>query len=194
MPASSAPTATAWLEERHRFIEAGGNTTHAFGLGHMLGRSYALLYLTPRSLSLEQIAAELGVSKASASVALRQLAELRAARQIWIPGDRRDFYEAETDFRVILREGLLPGVRKKLHSAGGQIERTLAAGEDGAFAAPARPLADPAEPDGGGPLSRSDAAELRRRLRAARSLHQRLDRLLASPFLAPLLEKAAPRR
>lgn len=190
----SPSTRDSWLEECHRFIEAGGNTTHAFGLGQMIGRCYSLLYLTPRPLSLEEIATHLGVSKASACVALRQLAELRAARRIWIPGDRRDFYEAETDFRVILREGLLPGVRKKLHSAGGQIERTLAAGEDGAFSSAGEVVASSVGDGNEPPLSPGEAAELRRRLRAARTLHQRLDRLLATPFLAPLLEKAAPRR
>lgn len=191
---SDSATFRPWPEELHRFIEAGGNTTHAFGLGHMIGRCYSLLYLTPRPLSLEQIATSLGVSKASGSVALRQLAELRAARQIWVPGDRRDFYEAETDFRVILREGLLPGVRKKLHSAGGQIGRTLAAGEAGAFSAPDRDNEASVEVGGDPSLSPAEADELRRRLRAARALHQRLDRLLASPFLGTLLEKAAPRR
>lgn len=183
---SDAQSCRSWSEERRRFIEAGGNTSHAFGLGRMIGRCFALLYLSPRPLSLEAIASSLSVSKASASISLRQLAELRAARQIWVPGDRRDYYEVETDFRLILREGLLPSIRKKLQSAGGQIDRSLAAGESSAFSA------EDSAPEAVRTVA--DGAELYRRLRAARALHKRLDRFLASPFLAPLLEKAAPRR
>ncbi len=169
-----------WTEERRRFIEAGGNTTHAFGLGRMIGRLYALLYLTPAPLALEDIAAQLAVSKASASVVVRQLAELRAVRQVWVPGDRRDFYEAETSFGVILREGLLPGVRKKLHTAGVQIERTLAAETEPAGTAPA-------SPPGEAPLTKAEQAELKRRLKTAQTLHRRLDRLLASTLLSRFL-------
>lgn len=82
MVATAPATLASRLEERPCFIEAGGNTTHPFGLGHRIGRSYALLHLTPRPLSLGQIASEPGVRKASASVTLRQLAELRAARTL----------------------------------------------------------------------------------------------------------------
>ena len=173
-----------WLEERHRFIEAGGNTTHAFGLGRIIGRLYALLYLTPTPIALEEIAGQLAVSKASASIVVRQLAELRAVREVWVPGDRRDFYEAETSFAVILREGLLPGVRKKLQSAGHQIELTLASEAS-------TNLPRPSPGEGGGaadPLwTRTEQAELRRRLKTAQSLHRRLDRVLTSKALAKML-------
>ena len=167
-----------WLEERRRFIEAGGNTTHAFGLGRIIGRLYALLYLTPSPTALEDIAAQLSVSKASASIVVRQLADLRAVRQVWIPGDRRDFYEAETSFGVILREGLLPGVRKKLQSAGVQIERTLAI-EPQATNVLSREEATP--------LTKTEQAELKRRLKTAQTLHRRLDRILASNLLSKML-------
>jgi hypothetical protein len=181
-----------WLEERRRFIEAGGNTTHAFGLGRIIGRLYALLYLTPAPIALEEIAVQLAVSKASASIVVRQLAELRAVRQVWVPGDRRDFYEAETSFGVILREGVLPGVRKKLQSAGHQIERTLAAE---ASSAPPRLSSAEGEGEGEGQgegredpsWTKTEQAELKRRLKTAQTLHRRLDRVLASNLLAKML-------
>lgn len=177
---ASPPPARSWTTERRRFVEAGGNTTHAFGLGRMIGRVFALLYLTPEPVSLEQIAESLSVSKASASIVVRQLAAVHAIRQVWVPGDRRDYYEAETDFGVILREGLMPGVRKKLHSAGTQIERTLEA-ETASAPHEMTPL------DSDASFSREQRAELKRRLKNARSLHTRLDRLLASELLTRFL-------
>lgn len=175
-----------WTEEARRFVEAGGNTTHSFGLGQMIGRVYALLYLTPEPMALEDIATRLSVSKASASIVVRQLAGWHAVRQVWMPGDRRDFYEAETQFAIILKEGLMAGVRKKLHSAGAQIERTLAAGTE---SEPAPPASGAASEDGSGPApyTREQRNELRRRLRAAQTLHRRLDRLLSSKLLSRFL-------
>jgi DNA-binding transcriptional regulator GbsR (MarR family) len=175
-PASptSKPTADEardWNREVKRFVEAGGNTTHGFGLGRLIGRMFALLYLSPRPLPLEEIAQRLEISKASASLTARQLANWRAIRRIEMEGDRRDFYEAETEFRLIVREGLLPGVRKKLQSAGAQIDRTLAA--------------DPstASNNSSPPPSPHEVREIRKRLRSARAFHGKLDAILGSRLL-----------
>jgi len=175
MSAHSTAT-TDWAREVRRFVEAGGNTTHAFGLGRMIGRLYAWLYLSPGPVPLEDLAANLSVSKASASIVVRQLAALQAVRQVWIPGDRRDFYEAETNFSTILREGLLPGIRKKLHSAGTQIKRTLST-------TTTTHAANGAEAD----FTRDQMAELRRRLKTAQALHKRLDGILANKLLSRFL-------
>lgn len=172
---SPPPTATTWATECRRFIAAGGNTTHSFGLGRMIGRVFCLLYLSPQVVSLEEVAASLQVSKASVSIAVRQLAEFQAVRRMTLPGDRRDYYEAETDFLLILRRGIMPVLRTKLQSAGIQIERTLEIGAtaSGGSATSAEYLA-------------KDQPEIRRRLRKAQALHRRLDQLLGSRILAKL--------
>ena len=172
-PAHANPSGASveWAREVRRFIDAGGNTTHSFGLGRLIGRMFALLYLHPKPLSLEEIALRLDISKASASLTARQLADWRAIRLVTVEGDRRDFYEAEVQFRVIIREGLLPGLRKKLQSARLQINRTLEA--------------DPANAheQNGGHATPADSREIRRRLRAARDLHSKLDGILSSRLL-----------
>ena len=110
-----------WIAARRRFIEAGGHTTQLFGLGRILGQLYALLYLSPRPLCLDEIVGELGVSKASVSTTVRQLERWTAVKRVWIKGDRRDFYEAETDFQSLLKQGVLATLRKKLETAGVQM-------------------------------------------------------------------------
>lgn len=169
----SLPQSASWTAETRRFIEAGGNTTHAFGLGRMIGRVFALLYLSPKPVALEDIATRLQVSKASVSIVVRQLLGLQAVRHMGFQGDRRDFYEPETDFLRILRQGVMPGLRKKLQSAGLQIDRTLLAGNE----------AHPASPE----MTAGELAEIHRRLREAQMLHRRLDRLLGSKLLARFL-------
>ena len=142
----------------------------------MIGRVYALLYLTPVPMSLEEVAEELKVSKASASITLRQLESWQAVEAQKIDGDRRDFYVAQTDFSILLRKGIMPGVRKKLHSAGVQIERTLEITG-----------APPETQDTATNLTRQQAAELRRRLKAAQAFHKRVDRILGSKLLSRFL-------
>ncbi len=176
--ALTTPDTTAnpasWDREVRRFIDAGGNTTHAFGLGRLIGRMFALLYLQPRPLSLEEIAARLEISKASASTTIRHLEQWHAVRHKPVEGDRRDYYEAETEFRVIVREGLLPGIRKKLGSAGVQISRTLEAEV-------------PVVTYKSASSHPADIQIIRKRLRAARDLHAKLDGILSSRLLEHFL-------
>jgi DNA-binding transcriptional regulator GbsR (MarR family) len=141
----------------------------------MIGRMFAILYLSPTPLTLDEISSRLRISKASASTVVRQLATWNAVRQVWMPGDRRDFYESETSISVILREGLLPGMRKKFHSAGLQIDRTLQA-------RPPEPQTESAAKHVGA-LTREEQQEIRRRLRSAQAFHKRLDRVLSSRLL-----------
>ena len=110
---------------RMEMIEAGGRTVQSFGLNRLLGQIYTLLYLQPQPMSLDDIAEALSVSKASISIACRQLAQWGAIKQVWQRGDRKDYYTAETDFKSILNNGVLDSVRKKLDSAERQIKRSL---------------------------------------------------------------------
>lgn len=107
-------------------VEAGGRTAESFGLSRLFGQIYMLLYLNANPLSLDQLAEQLVVSKASVSIASRQLLKWAAVKKVWVRGDRKDYYEAETDFRTILNSGLLSSLSKKLDSARVQIERSLA--------------------------------------------------------------------
>lgn len=167
----------AWNREVTRFIEASGATTHSFGLGRLIGRLFALLYLTPEPMCLDQIAKKLKISKASASITVRQLAALHAVHKVEEieAAGRRDFYQAELSFGVILRKGLLPGLQKKLRSAGVQIDRTLGV--------------SPSQED----LNEAPAAisdhhkEICRRLHLARGLYQKVNALFSNPLVENLL-------
>lgn len=146
--------------------EAGGRTTQSFGLSRLFGQLYVLLYLSDRPQSLDDLTGQLGVSKASVSITCRQLESWGAVRRVWVKGDRRDYYEAETDLSKLINGGLLQALNKKLESARVQIERSLALlgqGEDG------------------------QAAFLRDRLREAEARRQRLHQLLNNPLIKRVL-------
>ena len=116
----------ALVEARMQMIEAGGRTAESFGISGLLGRIYMLLYMSKEPQCLADIAEALGVSKASVSIACRQLQALAALKPVWRKGDRRDFYEAETDLRTLLRNGVIDSLNKKLDSARVQIDQCQA--------------------------------------------------------------------
>lgn len=149
-------------------VEAGGRTAQSFGLNRLFGQIYILLYLSGDPLSLDAIAEQLGVSKASVSIACRQLESWGAVHRTWVKGDRRDYYLAETDFNRILGNGLLSSVTKKLDSAKIQIERSLALLE-------------------GNGSGGEEASVLRERLKKAEAYRARVSGLLNNPLVRKLL-------
>jgi DNA-binding transcriptional regulator GbsR (MarR family) len=95
-------------------IEALGNLCRRVGLPRSLGQIYGLLLFSERPLSLDEIAERLGVSKASASVGSRQLAGWGALRTVWVPGDRRDYFEVEADILGVLRKAYVEWFKPRL--------------------------------------------------------------------------------
>src|SRR3989338_5938972 len=68
-----------------------------FGLNNIMAQLYAILYLSDKPLSLDDMVDRLRISKGSASINIRALERYGAVRRVWIKGSRRDYYEAEAD-------------------------------------------------------------------------------------------------
>jgi len=89
------------LSPRDQLIEDFGLFWERYGLPRILGRMYGLLLLSDEPhLSLEQIADELRISKASASTIARQLQAMTMISKSTVPGDRRDYYRVAEDTHV----------------------------------------------------------------------------------------------
>jgi DNA-binding transcriptional regulator GbsR (MarR family) len=73
-------------------------------LTQLQGRIWGLLYLQPKPLSLDEIAAELQQSKSNISTTIRGLIEWHLVRRVAVPGSRKDYYEAATDFWRVMQE------------------------------------------------------------------------------------------
>ncbi len=73
-------------------------------LTQLQGRIFALLYLQPNPLSLDDIATELQQSKSNISTTIRGLIEWHLVRRVSMPGSRKDYYEAATDFWRVMQE------------------------------------------------------------------------------------------
>ena len=107
---------------RLEFIETSGRLCQKVGLPRSIGQIYGLLYLSPQSLSLDDIAEQLSISKGSVSTGTRQLAGWQAIRQVWIPGDRRDYFEAVGDMRQLLESVYRNFLRQNLEKGSRQLE------------------------------------------------------------------------
>src|SRR6266566_4159212 len=87
------------------FVDGLGAAAATSGiLDQLQGRIFALLYLQPRPIALEDLAAELGQSKSNVSVNIRGLVEWHLVRRTRVADSRKDHYEAATDFWRVMQE------------------------------------------------------------------------------------------
>jgi DNA-binding transcriptional regulator GbsR (MarR family) len=79
-------------------LEGLGKLAEYFGYNKVMGQLYGALLMSPEPMSLDDLGEFLQKSKANVSMNMRTLEHMGVVREVWIRGNRRKFYEAETDF------------------------------------------------------------------------------------------------
>lgn len=111
---------------RLELAETTGRLCQLLGLPRSTGQIYGLLYLSPQPRTLDEIAAQLSISKASASTGVRQLVAWHAVRQVWVPGERKDYYEAQADLPELIRANYHGFFKPKLSKSERKLDALLA--------------------------------------------------------------------
>ena len=107
------------------FIVQAGRTTQALGHGRVVGQLYAYLYFSESPCCLTDMQAALGISKGSASTNIRLLEDWGAVQRLWLKGDRRDYFRANTAFGRIIRRALASTVSSTMSLADQLIDEAL---------------------------------------------------------------------
>jgi DNA-binding transcriptional regulator GbsR (MarR family) len=68
-----------------------------WGVNRSVAQIHALLWLTGRPMSAEEIAEALGIARSNVSTSLDELQTYRLATLVHVIGDRRNFYESKGD-------------------------------------------------------------------------------------------------
>ena len=87
-----------------RFILHWGDMGGSWGVNRSVSQIHALLYLSERPLTAEEIAETLGLARSNVSNSIKELLGWNLIRRVPVRGDRRDHFEAEADaWEVFLR-------------------------------------------------------------------------------------------
>lgn len=84
------------------FVLRWGDMGGQWGVNRSVAQIQALLYLSDRPLTAEDIADTLGIARSNVSNSIRELISWKLVRRVPVLGDRRDHYEAEADLWQIL--------------------------------------------------------------------------------------------
>jgi DNA-binding transcriptional regulator GbsR (MarR family) len=88
---------------QRRFVMHWGEMGARWGVNRTVSQIHALLFITGKAMSAEELADTLQVARSNVSNSLRELQNLQLVRVIHRVGDRRDWYETSTDVWVLLR-------------------------------------------------------------------------------------------
>lgn len=112
-------------------VSGVGRLARFFGFSDVMGRLYGTLLLSPDPLSLDELAGTLEISKGSVSMNMRDLERWGMAKEVWVRGDRRKFYKAESDMWQVIRNVLGSREQREVQVAlqvlGESIEKLQAA-------------------------------------------------------------------
>jgi DNA-binding transcriptional regulator GbsR (MarR family) len=90
-----------------------------------MGAIFAVLYLSPTPLSLDEIVRETGLTKGAVSTEIRGLARMGLVHRSSRLGDRKDYYEAEADFYAAVRSILKERQNSEFDRAVRSVKDTL---------------------------------------------------------------------
>lgn len=115
-------------KDEGRFVDDVARLLIPWGVPPVAARLYGYLLLRPSAVSLDQITADLRISKSSASVAARLLESYTLARRHSAPGTKRALYAVADDYDAMIRQQnrLLDTLAAEL-SAGAGIATSRAA-------------------------------------------------------------------
>lgn len=80
-----------------RFVLQWGDMGHYWGVNRSVSQIHALLYLSDKPLTAEDIAASLGMARSNVSNSIKELLAWNLIRRVPMRNDRRDHFEAEAD-------------------------------------------------------------------------------------------------
>ncbi|MBN2115036.1 MAG: MarR family transcriptional regulator [Anaerolineales bacterium] len=119
------PTSLSKIKED--FTQGLSQISRFWGFPKGMGAIFAVLYLSPTPLSLDEIVRETGLTKGAISTEIRALARMGLVHRSTKLGDRKDYYEAETDFYAAIRSILKERQNSEFDRAIRSVKETLAA-------------------------------------------------------------------
>ncbi|MGE4490043.1 MAG: GbsR/MarR family transcriptional regulator [Kiritimatiellales bacterium] len=101
------------------FVRVAG----VLSLPRSVGELYGILFISPDPMCIDDLMRKLKISKGSTSQGLKILRSFGAVSTVYIPGDRRDFFEAEAQLRKVAGGFVNEQIRPYLENGKERIAR-----------------------------------------------------------------------
>lgn len=91
-------------EAKQKFLQAWGALGTSWGVPRTMSQIHALLLVSPRPMSTEEIMDELNVSRGNCNMNVRALIDWGLVQKELKPGQRKEFFVAEKDIYQVTKQ------------------------------------------------------------------------------------------
>lgn len=114
------------------FVLHWGDLGSQWGVNRSVAQIQALLLLSETALNAEEIAERLGMARSNVSNSLKELLVWKLIRRVPVLGDRRDYYEAESDMWQMATKVAQGRKEREIDPMVAAIDAALARADQGA--------------------------------------------------------------
>jgi DNA-binding transcriptional regulator GbsR (MarR family) len=93
-----------YTEAKQELIQAWGNLGSSWGLNKTMAQIHALLMVSPKAMSTEEIMEELAISRGNANMNIRALMDWGIVSKVSVPGERKEYFKSEKDVWALARQ------------------------------------------------------------------------------------------
>ncbi|WP_040278798.1 GbsR/MarR family transcriptional regulator [Psychroserpens damuponensis] len=90
-------------DAKMKFVSTWGSLGSLWGINKAMAQIQALLFISIKPLSMEDIMADLHISRGNTSMNLRQLMDWGIVTKEIIPGERKEYFTTEKDVQELAR-------------------------------------------------------------------------------------------
>ena len=92
-----------YQEAKDKFISTWGSLGTLWGINKAMAQIQALLFISTKPLSMEDIMENLKISRGNTSMNLRQLMDWGIVTKVLVSGERKEFFTTEKDVQELAR-------------------------------------------------------------------------------------------
>ncbi|WP_299127263.1 ArsR family transcriptional regulator [uncultured Winogradskyella sp.] len=92
-----------YQEAKDKFISTWGSLGSLWGINKAMAQIQALLFISTKPLSMEDIMHDLKISRGNTSMNLRQLMDWGIVTKVLVSGERKEFFTTEKDVQELAR-------------------------------------------------------------------------------------------
>ncbi len=104
-------------EAKAKFVQAWGAFGSNWGINRTMAQVHALLLVSPQALCADDIMEQLQISRGNANMNIRALIDWGLVYKELRPGERREYFIAEKDIWIVVRQIIIHRKKKELEPA-----------------------------------------------------------------------------
>ncbi len=124
-PKEPEPLALSLTASELAVSDAVGRLMEFWGFKRNMGRVWAVMYLSPTPLTAAELKDLLQISSGAVSMTLAELMRWGVVKKVWVQGERKDFFVAETALWRMISRVLGERERSEIASAVESFEQAI---------------------------------------------------------------------